>query len=534
METHKTHDTWIAKVPFPDGTDRRESPRVPCALRVRLGPPKAPVETTLVAEDVSIGGLFIRCRDEVQVGARFSIELDLADGAPLYVAEAEVLYNFAGGEGEKRGFGARFVSLTHDALERLESAAVFASDIEGRAPRSGVPATNSMIIDAQTDLPPSRINRRVAIDLRSPARRLPEMPQVSDLRLATLRPLGVEVAAATAEMEVLPRPEAVQDTAPPARPLFDDVTPDQRAIQTDRLCSNEDEPAPAEAIRSDDSLRPSEVELQQGEDMHDGIDWKPREVRARERGMHRWSRRVSAAVGSRAMLWLSAAVAGVSVVMVGAALIGAGGSQSAASPTPPELRARVSGETQRVLTGNDAKLVGVEPVKATAPVEGQPAKNPLPPLVVIDRGDPAAMGLPASTLPARPSADRVAPARPSSDRVAPARPSSDRVAPAPASKSKGVVAPKSDARSAGGGMSLALDKGAKVLRTHVLKQPDRFVIDLIGQKAPPAVLGKRGDLGAPRVGLHPDYVRVVIDSPAHIQRGEVSVRGERLELTLSY
>lgn len=514
METHKTYDTWIAKVPFPDGSDRRGSARVPCALRVRLGPPKAPVETTLVAEDVSTGGLFIRCKDEVQVGARFSIELDLPDGGPLYVAEAEVLYNFAGGEGEKRGFGARFVSLTHDALERLESAAVFASDIEGRAQRSGVPATNSMIIDAQTDLPPSRINRRVAIDLRSPARRLPEMPQVSDLRLATLRPLGVEVAAATAEMEVLPRPEEVQDTAPPARPLFDDATPDQRAIQTDRLCSAEDALAPDKALRTDDSLRPSEVGLQQGEDMHDGIDWKPREVRARERGMHRFGRRVSAAVGSRAMLWLSAAVAGVSVVMVGAALIGAGGSQSAASPTPPELRARVSGETQRVLTGSDAKLVGVEPVKPKAQVEAQPAKNPLPPLVVIDRADPAGMGLPASTLPARPGGDRVEPA--------------------PAPKSKPAVAPKSDARSAAAGMSLGLEKGAKVLRTHVLKEPARFVIDLVGQKTPPVVLGKRGELAAPRVGMHPDYVRVVIDSAKHIQRGEVSVRGERLDLTLSY
>jgi hypothetical protein len=69
-----------------------------------------------------------------------------------------------------------------------------------------------------------------------------------------------------------------------------------------------------------------------------------------------------------------------------------------------------------------------------------------------------------------------------------------------------------------------IDPGARVIKTHLFKAPDRFVIDLAGQK---------GAIETPagvRSGRHPDFFRVVIDSPSESARATIS--GSKLLVTL--
>ncbi len=78
---------------------------------------------------------------------------------------------------------------------------------------------------------------------------------------------------------------------------------------------------------------------------------------------------------------------------------------------------------------------------------------------------------------------------------------------------------------------VSVSPNARVLRTYVFKAPDRFVVDLVDQTEPIAVLSNEGK-EPPRFGKHPEFTRIVLDSAKPIQRGEVGKKGDRLEIHL--
>jgi hypothetical protein len=439
--SHQGHDTFIHALPFMDGADRRQSARVPCAMRVHLGPPKAPPETTLVAEDISTGGLFIRCGQAVQVGARFSMHIERDDGERIYVPEAEVLYNYQAEDDPKRGFGARFVSVGREAMQKIVASASFTSDVAVTKERE---VSSSMIVRSTEEIPVPRIGDTISI-------RIDDLPRVSDLRLSSTTPPMTPIAIEDEEEEQLEAPIA------------------------------------------------EEIEMH-GDDMHDGIDWQPREVRERAQSP---LKRIARRVRERPFTWVvSTAIGAISLVVL-ASVVAKRGSSDAYASRPADAPPRVSAETHRALLDPKPALVGVAPMPAQA--EPAPVTNPLPKLVVIDP--------PAKAQPVKQDAPKQEPlAKPKAPEKAPSAPPAGKVEKSPAAV-------------------LRLSANAKVLKTHVLKAPHRFVVDLGAQTGTPELVSKNG-VSAPRFGAHPDFVRVVFDSPRAIVRGEVSKKGDRLEVRL--
>jgi hypothetical protein len=92
----------------------------------------------------------------------------------------------------------------------------------------------------------------------------------------------------------------------------------------------------------------------------------------------------------------------------------------------------------------------------------------------------------------------------------------------PIAKPAGIAKP-SDAASV---RVVGIDPGARVLKTHVFRSPDRFVIDLTGQQSPLALPA------GVRAGRHPDFYRVVVDAPRRIEAGRARIEGRTLAVTL--
>lgn len=89
---------------------------MPLDEAVWLGPPDGIPQAAVSARDVSEGGLFIDADRPVRVGARFSISLPFED-CSIYVPEAEVAYNADNPSGG--GFGVRFLRLDRSARSAL-------------------------------------------------------------------------------------------------------------------------------------------------------------------------------------------------------------------------------------------------------------------------------------------------------------------------------------------------------------------------------------------------------------------------------
>ncbi|MCK6545390.1 PilZ domain-containing protein [Myxococcota bacterium] len=81
---------------------------------------------------------------------------------------------------------------------------------------------------------------------------------------------------------------------------------------------------------------------------------------------------------------------------------------------------------------------------------------------------------------------------------------------------------------------IGLSSGAKVAKTHVLKAPDRFVIDVTGQKGTIDTPAIGGAIKAVRVGKHPDHTRIVIETKAPIARAKASKSGSDLTVAIEY
>lgn len=517
MEPHATHDTWLSPVLFRDGSDRRDGARIPKALKVRLGPPKAPPETTLLSEDLSTGGLFVRCAEPVQVGARFSLEIALDSGEAVYIPEAEVLYNYAAEDGQKRGFGARFVSVTKEAHEKLVEAARFSSDLRVVKDQEESPeVSESMILEQDGEHRTSRV-RRVEIDLKNA---VPLVPRVSDLRLATERPKHISAIISLRPDMVIHRgdDEPTSGVLQSAGPV---VAMDSDGAIRDTMIPEavSDETAPP-SVSASGTPQPAELEtpshitVSEISDMHAGISALPREVR--ERRQAGLLDGLTERIGQKPLWWVS----GTALVM-GACLFGLIHAKRETAPRPAAVSKIPA-----------ADLVALEraaqPVRAMEP----PAKPALAEKVVEKKVVP----VPAALEPKKaPAAEAKVEAKPT-EAKAEAKPTEAKAATTPESKpttlealDRAVSKVGPAVAAASGSMSLSVDEGAKVLRTHVLRAPNRFVVDVTGMKSAPT-LKEGGEFGAPRIGKHEDYWRIVLDTPYRIEKGEASISGGKLSV----
>ncbi|MFO0728073.1 MAG: PilZ domain-containing protein [Myxococcota bacterium] len=518
LEPQITHDTWLSPVMFKDGSDRRDGARIPKALKVRLGPPKAAPETTLLSEDLSTGGLFIRCAEPVQIGARFSLEIAVENGEPIYIPEAEVLYNYTAEDGQKRGFGARFCSVTKEAHERLLDAARFSSDlrvIEDERPE----VSDSMILN-KSDAAEHQTSRvkKAGIDL---TKAVPILPRVSDLRLATERPKQISAIISLRPDMIIKRKKPVEPVLEPE--VSDTMIPEAAGEETMP-------PMMAEPALSD---TPSPMPLEghtisSVSDIHAGIPEVPREVRARRgRGL---LDRLTDRVGEQPLLWVG-----------GAAMVLGAGLVFFLNGTPKSHPAAASQE--RAIPAAD--LAALE--KAAAPVRAMDATSE--PTRKIEPGllgavQPAAAPAPMAEVKAEPkkkaSAQKAEAPKVEPVKAVPVKLETPKVEPAKAEAAKPsdklealdravakVVPAEGTAK-----IALSIEGEAKVVRTHSLKAPNRFVVDVAGLSSAPKA--QKGAAGLdPRVGKHEDYYRIVIDTPFRVGHGEATVSGKTLTISVS-
>jgi hypothetical protein len=640
-------DTWIQTMPLPSSDDRRTSARVPTALKVRLGPAREPPSTTLLCEDVSEGGLFVRCGQAVQVGARFSVELTLVDGQLLYIPEAEVLYN-TGVQGERRGFGARFVAVTREAQQKLLELARFGSDIQPRGPVSG-----SMIVGSN-DRATSRM-RRVPGDATRAAGAETTRPE--GLRAETTRP---ELALRMEQAVHDGGEREVADTVPRAqhpseRPTSAEVAPAAvlaRAVKAEALPRVSD--LRVASLRPGVGLvvpMPARVELDDGEvhgalplalpadserpamggDVHDTLlphggftalgvrsdlpeaaDFVSTPPLADEDGAQSFvdggtlpplsqdledERAPQATRSGVPGGWIMGAGAVVAGVLLAVYL---GGKNSPADAQATDrIPGRVSGSIAESLTAPRAGLAAAPtPSPAPAVASAAPAAggalskldaqvSPASPAVAKPEAAKVAVSKPevakvaapkaevtkpeaakiAAAKPeaakaagpkaevVKPEAAKVAAAKPEVVRVEPSKAEAPKTAAAKAPAAKPEAAASDDSAHLDAALArlgpkaapsrgtpaegrvaasvkvspvvLAVAAGSKVLRTHVLREPSRFVVDL-ETSGLPTVQG-----GQARVGKHQGFVRVVVDAPQALGDGTAKISGERLTITLA-
>lgn len=625
------HDTWIQPLPFAAADDRRQSARVPTALKVRLGPAREPPSTTLLCEDVSEGGLFVRCGQAVQLGARFSVELTLASGDVLYIPEAEVLYN-VDGEGARKGFGARFVAVTREAKQKLLDVARFSSEIQPRRDVSG-----SMIVgnndrttsrmrrakderakdeeangaaragaagamaagaaNANATVMPSRLPSAVHAasgGLHATVAPEPIMPRVSDLRVATLRP-GVGL--------VVPNPVTTRPVSAPSAVVasalladdaedgelhggvtiqtFDrevavghgaDVSVHDTLLPTDNGftalgvssdLSGASQVMSAPPLAEDDesyvdggTLPPLGTEL-------DGQGAPARASKPKMGGL------IMGAGGALVAGVLLAAYLGsrdapagasaperipgrVSGSIAGALAAPRSGADVVVSPTPLAAKpgakpgalskldaAAGAGSVEAAVEAKAmtkaAPVVlpvagkGAQPEKAAAPEKAAKAEKPKDgpqqtwkeALVGTPAPKPAEVAK-AEAAQAKADAEKAAAAAREDLDDAMARLDQPAVAAKPAAASKpAIAAVPASVRP----LTLDVAAGTKVIRTHVLREPARFVVDLDTTALPKSAVA--------RIGRHDGFVRVVVDAPAALSGGTAVVKGERLVIELT-
>jgi hypothetical protein len=183
-EAHALMETTAQPFQVVDGTDRRSHTRIPVAARVRVGRPGGAPKRELSLSDLSVGGMFIDADRPARIGARFSAEIELADGQPVYVPEAEVTYNRERPHG--CGFGARFIHLPEGVRERL--AAQVAGQRGDEATLSVPPLANDKPTAVGADVEAVDIEIRAAqasettLEIPRVARRAPQRSWLSEAR----------------------------------------------------------------------------------------------------------------------------------------------------------------------------------------------------------------------------------------------------------------------------------------------------------------------------------------------------------------
>lgn len=195
-------------------------------------------------------------------------------------------------------------------------------------------------------------------------------------------------------------------------------------------------------------------------------------------------------------------------------------------------------ETQKVTTETHAVLMGQAEPAPVAQQAGEDEavaprvapKNPLPPLVNLDESLKA---------PAKPATKTVA--------SAVAKPASADKAPVVAKAAKAPAKAPSVNKAKAPGLSVAaqallgesaprisvkVQPEAKVLKTRVFHNPERFVVDIEGQSQTLTLPAAAGAVKSVRSGRHPGFVRVVFDIDGALEAGRVERQGDHLTVQL--
>ncbi len=210
--------------------------------------------------------------------------------------------------------------------------------------------------------------------------------------------------------------------------------------------------------------------------------------------------------------------AAVGVILTVAGIVGLalGGDATAEAVAPGAHRTEgtVSASTHRMLMG-DAEADAIDEAAPVAPRHTDAAKKrELPPLVPL-----AAFDKPAKKT----------------TKVATEKS-------APKSKAKSKAKAKAKAKPAAeeakvemkGGLRLMIpvQSGVEVRKTSVYKNPDRFVIDVVGQTDTPRLPMAKGKIQRVRYGRHADFSRFVVDVNGNLEIGRAERVGDKLQITL--
>jgi PilZ domain-containing protein/AMIN domain-containing protein len=494
--------------------DRRRSVRIPVFGPVRMGPPSGQPYAVVSATNLSRNGLFIDADRPVRVGARFSAEIPLRTGGTIYVPEAEVAYNRDRVNGS--GFGVRFIDPPADVVACLDREI---SDTEK----------------------PSRVSE----------------PPPSDPSILETRDVPKEEQEETMKTEIVKL-----DDRGKRQDLYLDVTRIPEPIIPDDLGYES-------LVSPIHTRRPTKTEW-----MKSTLEDLMHRARAARRDMMDGARRFP-------ILWISAGLLGMVTVLGAGGLAVYQGTESRAADRPPDPKDRgFSAATHQALMGErkmGSFMVESSPHPAVAIDDAkEEAKKPLPPLVIVDDAaksmgslihvetDEVPPGSRAAKTPTKPEANKPeAPLKPGKEKqkVAEKAPkkAADRIDPKAeaerlarkaveraaliSERAKAMLTSSVGAAKALKGSKitkmtkLKLDLGsgrAQVLKTHVFRSPDRFVVDLTGLEGPPALPAAEGHVKQIRFGKHPEFARLVIETDAAIEAGRVSKSGQNLAVTIDY
>ena len=470
---HAQNDTFLTPVLFRDGEDRRTGARVPYEHPVQVGSAYDTPYATVWAENLSAGGIFILTDRPAKIGARFSVKVMLPDGQEVFIPEVEIIYNREPDDEGIGGFGGRFISISDEVAEQIDAAARFGTDVGQPRDQAVSP---SMIVDSSTALPLAAGAARPPLD---------PMPRVSDLALS------LPIARFNTG-SIIEAPTLASDV-----PVAPSVVPTSSRDEPFDLHSYAEPTGDFEAlpvIGSEPSL--DEPEDQKTEDT-DVIRQRQPTRRPRPKvtqvisDLGQVRSRVARRARVHPVLWGSLVAGGVLGLLMSAALVRTGGDDPAyASALEPGMRS----DTQRVLIDDGIEVVGLEPAPDPVAAAGRVE---------------AVAGLAMAQSP-------------------------QKAAPLPALKE--VPKPRKKARPTPAleAPVIGIGDGAAVLRTYVLESPPRFVIDLVGQEGEVVLPAARGAIREIRVGDHPGYTRIVLDTAEKIIVGKVDKSGSKLTVDLVF
>jgi hypothetical protein len=526
---HASHEpidsTQLMPVLFRDGLDRRMSARIPVFGPVKMGPPSGEPYAIVSASNLSPHGLFIDSDRPVRVGARFSAEIPLA-GETVYVPEAEVAYNREHPHGS--GFGVRFIEPPPEVVQKIEAEVERVTrPLPAPKPADTKPKVEPKVESKSKQESKDEPKQEPKLEPK-PRQKLPSMPPLSHVSILrpkdpseteTIRPARTR-RAMNIDLDLAYPPEPVFDEAPHASEISvlpHDTLPPDRARRTER-----------EGIR--------------------GI-WEETMRRAHD-ARHRFVE------GTRRYpsVWIGVASVGALAVVAAGGLALHRGSRIEVAEVAPVKEARgISPSTQQALMGEHQLPLVVDPPLATKNGdrgESVETKRPLPPLVIMEDAPKVlrveGTGTPPAKVEIAPKDGNHPPAKAAAK---PSPPSFSERARQILSETKRAVAAHleltasaskhdRDSRASKGAHPARIHFGiaprASVLKTHVFRSPNRFVIDLLGQDQAPALPAPSGAIKQVRFGKHPDFARVVIETEAPIDQARVSKEGKDLRVTIDF
>ena len=140
--------------------ERRALARMAYDIVVLVGPPKGKPSSRLTMLNLSVGGCFIACEKISRIDARFSIMIQLPnEDWVIMVPEVEIVYNLLKSDKSPLGFGARFVDLSLENVEKLSRALATLAIVDSPPPtnnlnKSQTPPHGAPVRAMETPMPP--------------------------------------------------------------------------------------------------------------------------------------------------------------------------------------------------------------------------------------------------------------------------------------------------------------------------------------------------------------------------------------------